>query len=98
MKNQNVIKIGWIFITLSGLTVGISSCDKPGVPSDHTIRQGTALHKPGLENPYRQESGCSATNCHHSDLRGGPADVDEDGIFESIAPSCYQCHGQKWDD
>lgn len=53
------------------------------------------MHKNGLEHPFREESGCSDFDCHHDDLRGGLAIVE--GV-QTVAPSCFQCHENKWDD
>ena len=52
--------------------------------SIHTVEQDGVFHGAGLETPV---SNCSDSSCHASDLRGS-----EKG------PSCYQCHGQEWDD
>jgi hypothetical protein len=60
-------------------------------PSDHTVYQSGVAHKAGLRTPFAASSGCSASSCHQSDLRGG------DGITIT-APSCYSCHGKKWND
>ena len=81
---------------------GMGGCDgifpaqmKEGPPEDHTENQKGAFHKSGLNHPFRENSGCSANECHHSDLRGGLAEVD--GRI-TVSPSCYQCHGERWDD
>jgi len=71
------------------------SAPKYGPPADHTVRKGGALHKAGLNDPTSADAGCSAAECHHSDLRGGMAIVENE-LF--VAPSCYQCHGEKWDE
>jgi hypothetical protein len=47
---------------------------------DHTINKEGKMHKPGLNDP-----GTNCTGCHGSDLRGS-----------ETAPSCYECHGKKW--
>ena len=90
-----------LFVLIVGLVqLGAGACDGPflaqdkvGVPDDHTVNQGGASHKSGLNRPFRESSGCSQSDCHQSDLRGGPAKVDGRA---TIAPSCYQCHGKKW--
>lgn len=66
---------------------------KQGIPTDHTVKIESAMHKEGYMYPYRPESGCSAAVCHHDDLDGGTAVVD--GV-QTIAPSCFQCHNTKW--
>ncbi len=67
--------------------------DKIGVPSDHTDNKGGALHKSGAEHPFSTQSDCSSPVCHQQNLRGGF--VTEQN---QVPPSCYQCHGKKWDD
>ncbi len=55
-------------------------------PSNHTVLQERddcyALHRPGFEDPL--ENGC--TICHGTDLTG------------NYGPSCFTCHGDKWND
>ena len=63
------------------LAVGGCKDDDDELPSSHTVNKGGALHASGLNSP---EGDC--TSCHGGSLTGG----DE-------APSCYECHGQKWD-
>lgn len=99
MKNFSRTWLLWFSLGL-GLLMFCASCDGPfptqdkiGPPDDHTSKQGNAYHKPGYEHPFNSNSGC--TDCHQPDLRGGIAEVDGE---ERIAPSCYQCHGEKWDD
>ncbi len=45
--------------------------------------------------------GSLRNHCHHADLRGGwaLAKQNQSGStsVETYAPSCYQCHGVKWD-
>lgn len=53
------------------------------------------MHKEGFKYPYKQASGCSASECHHDDLDGGVAVVDS---VQTVAPSCFQCHNTKWQD
>ena len=68
--------------------------DKPTIPSDHTSNQSGALHKGGEDNPFGS-GGCSDSDCHQVDLRGGLV------VFEGqrvVAPSCFQCHGARWED
>lgn len=70
--------------TVAGFSVfacSSSTTAPENLPADHTIRQGSALHAPGLNNP---EANC--TTCHGADLRGGTEGQ----------PSCFKCHGQKW--
>jgi len=52
-----------------------------GLPSDHTDSEDGVMHKPGKDHPFR--NGC--TSCHGGNLRG------------DSGPSCYSCHGEKWD-
>jgi hypothetical protein len=51
-------------------------------PNTHTVSKGRCeyMHAPGLFTPF--SSGC--TTCHGVDLNG------------LIAPSCYECHDQRW--
>lgn len=53
-------------------------------PNTHTIAKGRCeyLHPPGLDKPFTNK----CTTCHGVDLRG------------LIAPSCYLCHGQRWNE
>ena len=53
------------------------------------------MHKRGLDDPMTTESGCSASECHGEELTGGLGVVDDKLVS---VPSCYQCHGKKWDD
>ncbi|MFH2129994.1 MAG: hypothetical protein ABIK68_06440 [bacterium] len=48
----------------------------------HTVSEEGVYHAPGLKTPL---DNCVA--CHGSDLRG-----------KDNAPSCYLCHGNKWDE
>ncbi|MFQ5627283.1 MAG: hypothetical protein ACE5I1_00870 [bacterium] len=68
---------------------------KQGIPDDHTVSIKGAMHKEGFKYPYKQASGCSASECHHDDLDGGVAVVDS---VQTVAPSCFQCHNTKWQD
>ena len=69
------------------------STNKIGVPSDHKIKIGKAMHKGGLGDPFT-EGGCSDAECHGSDLRGDIATTDQGLVRTS---SCYQCHGEVWE-
>ncbi len=80
----------------------LSGCDgifppqqKIGPPADHTVSIKGVMHKPGYKHPYRAASGCSDASCHHDDLDGGVAEVNGK---TTVAPSCFQCHGTKWED
>jgi hypothetical protein len=78
-----------------GCQGGFPTAAKIGPPDDHTEFEGGAAHKDGLDDPNTASAGCSASDCHQSDLRGGEV------IFESVVtvtPSCYQCHDKVWDD
>lgn len=70
------------------------SQSKDGVPPDHNDNKHGARHKGGAGDPF-DEGGCSDSDCHQADLRGGVV------IYEgrkTVTPSCYQCHGNKWED
>ncbi len=93
------MKYAMIFMLLSAMV--LLSCDPPfmstkkiGPPSDHKNKQGNAMHKGGLEDPFT-EGKCSDAECHGPDLRGDVATTDR-GLVRT--PSCYQCHGEKWED
>lgn len=66
-------------LVLAAATLSLAACGSEA-PSDHTVDMGGVMHKPGLQNPT-----VNCTGCHGSNLRGG-----------GEAPSCYSCHGQKW--
>lgn len=74
---------------------------KPTLPPDHDDNEEMFFHKSGKYDPYERLSSCSAYNCHHSDLRGGSSVAQQNEApnrhVETIAPSCYQCHGKEWD-
>lgn len=59
-----------------------SPLDPSDAPLGHTIRQGSAFHAPGLNDPL-----ANCTECHGGDLRGG----------QNGEPSCFTCHGDIWD-
>jgi len=61
--------------------MGCKAGEEEELPSNHTVNRGGAMHAPGL---FQAQENC--TGCHGSSLRGG-----------SEAPSCYSCHGKKWD-
>lgn len=94
--------VTWIVVPalLAGLACTTSPNDKPLVPDDHTDPKGGAFHKSGAENPFETAGNCASATCHHADLRGGWALVPDPPGFdiEHLAPSCYQCHGVKWND
>ena len=69
------------------------SAARIGVPADHTESRKGALHKGGKEEPFG-EGGCSDSDCHQSDLRGGV--VNFEGRI-TVTPSCFQCHGALWE-
>ena len=69
------------------------------VPPDHTDIRFTAAHKPGGRHPYSFDkvSGtylCASPLCHHLDLKGGIGYYNGKNV---ITPSCYQCHGTRWE-
>ena len=89
-----------LVLVLGGFLLNTGGCDGPfpieekiGLPDDHTVSKKGALHKSGLGRPFTTDSGCSQSDCHHSDLKGGTAVVDG---RTTVAPSCYQCHGKRW--
>lgn len=90
-----------LLITFAMFSLTHFSCDGPfpsesksGLPGDHTDDQGGALHKGGKDDP-RGDGDCSDGDCHQPDLRGGVVEFEGRIV---ITPSCYQCHGEKWDD
>ena len=95
-------QVGILIVVLGIGLMSLGGCDGPfptqskiGPPADHTENEDGALHKSGSEEPFSESSGCSSDQCHHSDLRGGLAEVDG---RVTVAPSCYQCHGEEWDE
>ncbi len=71
-------------LLLAALIAGCSesSPTRPDdVPASHTVRNGSAWHKPGFRTPLE-----NCVDCHGADLRGG----------DNGEPSCYSCHGAKW--
>jgi len=87
---KSYIVILSLFFTLFACEFPFPEAEKPSVPSDHTDFQGGAAHKGGLKSA----NGCGDSECHQSDLKGGY--VMHKGV-EKVTPSCYQCHGKKWD-
>lgn len=93
----------WKHIILSFFIMGGSiactkimpTATKPTVPDDHTKDIEGVLHKPGFEEPMELIGGCSDRFCHGTALEGGVAIVDEK---PAVAPSCFQCHDDKWND
>ncbi len=82
-----------IILSLMLLSLGCTTPVKVGVPDDHTdIIEGVG-HRDGSDNPLSAESDC--TSCHQQDLRGGATVIE--GATQ-YAPSCFQCHGNEWDD
>ena len=51
-------------------------------PANHTNFKGGAAHGPGPSNAT-----VNCVQCHGADLQGGT----------SGEPSCFTCHGKKWD-
>lgn len=91
--NYRFLILAFLFISL--ITI-ITSCDFPfpeqdkvGIPDDHDRKQGIAFHKGGLDDA----EDCS--DCHGFDLKGDFTEVE--GEYRQT-PSCYQCHGKKWDE
>lgn len=89
------ILIGLLFLLGVGCKAPFPPQRKEGLPEDHVVNIKGAFHKEGYLHPYRPESGCSSATCHHEDLDGGIAVVNG---ATRIAPSCFQCHGTKWQD
>ena len=52
------------------------------LPANHDDEEDDVMHARDKDEPF--SSGCTA--CHGSDLTGG------------IAPSCFTCHGEEWDE
>lgn len=87
---RSYIVVLCLFFILFACEFPFPEAEKSSVPSDHTRLKGGAAHKSGLDDAR----GCGDSDCHKSDLKGGY--VMHEGI-EKITPSCYQCHGKKWD-
>lgn len=75
----------------------VYSCDgifpsqsKPNVPPDHTRNIGGALHKG--DGGGDADDDCN--ECHGSDLRGQVYNYNGTLVITS---SCYQCHGNVWE-
>jgi hypothetical protein len=75
-----------------------SACDgifpsqtKSYLPSDHNSRLGGYYHKPINRNGGADE----CNECHGRDLRGAVYNFNGTLVF---AQSCYQCHGNVWED
>ena len=93
MRLYKIVYIPALLILLSGLY----SCDgifptasKQGIPDDHQSNFGGFLHKGGKDDANPDE----CDDCHTLDLQGKVSKVN--GVYR-WAPSCYQCHGNKWD-
>ncbi len=91
-----------IYTAFSFFILITAACDYPfppqtkvGPPDDHVVNKNGAMHREGLQYPFRPSSGCSSNQCHHEDLDGGVAVVNG---MKTIAPSCFQCHGTRWKD
>lgn len=94
-----------IFIIVIFSIILFTSCDGPfiaeeksGVPKDHTSNENGFMHKSGAERPFEYDSqtgtmNCANSDCHGEYLRGGIAIAEDKNNF---APSCYQCHENKW--
>ncbi len=83
-----------LFLIQPGCDGPFPSESKVGVPEDHNEDEGGALHRDEKDDPFG-EGNCSDSDCHQPDLRGGM--VEYQGRI-TITPSCYQCHGNNWDD
>ena len=98
-------KINLIFVLFSASFIlacedGFPIESKKNLPEGHTEQIGIAFHKNGYGEPFaydasRGEANCAGAKCHHSDLRGGFAESDS---IKLIAPSCFQCHGDLWNE
>lgn len=95
MTLQRAIPFLFLLMACAGCEAPFPPTQKPNLPADHIESIKTAMHKPGFDFPYKQESGCATSSCHGDDLTGGVAQVDE---RITIAPSCFQCHETKWQD
>ena len=90
-----------VFLLLFPLLMMLMACDgffpnqsKDFVPSDHTSRKDGVYHMPGSEDPFGS-GGCAIIQCHGMDLMGDVSLVEQG---KTVTPSCYQCHGNVWDD
>jgi hypothetical protein len=81
MMNLRLFTVVLIALFFSHCSTSTESESKYNPPADHTISEDGAKHKPGLDNPT-----LNCASCHGNDLRGS-----------ETAPSCYTCHGKKWD-
>jgi hypothetical protein len=74
-----------VFVLCAAFTLAGIACSDSTAPADapanHTVNMNGQWHAPGLQSP---QGGC--TTCHGADLRGGTEGE----------PSCYACHGKKW--
>jgi len=83
-----------LFFAVIGCDGFFPSQQKETVPSDHTIDIQGVFHKPGLNDPLDEDSGCGSIHCHGSELKGGVAEMNGKA---TVVPSCYQCHGPFWE-
>ncbi|MHB9001413.1 MAG: hypothetical protein ACYC9N_18085, partial [Thermoanaerobaculia bacterium] len=61
-------------------TTTATSAPSKRLPKSHTVDHEGVMHAPGDKTPMQKCAGC-----HGKDLKGG-----------KIAPSCFDCHEQKW--
>lgn len=90
------IPAGFLILILILSLPFLNSCDgifpsqsKINVPEDHNSNRGGALHKGG----ERESDDCK--ECHGNDLRGKLYNLNGTYIVTS---SCYQCHGDVWEE
>jgi hypothetical protein len=93
-------KLGYIlfFTVILALLTAAWACDgifptqtKVNLPSDHNSSYGGYMHK-GIR---RGESGSDCEECHGHDLRGQVYNYNGTLV---VTQSCYQCHGNIWDE
>lgn len=90
------VLICMLFLTVTGCEFPFPKETKSNLPvgiDAHTVKLGAAYHKPGYDDPFSAEAGCSNSACHQSSLKGGAGFVDGKDV---AVPSCYQCHGENW--
>ena len=93
LLRKNIISVLVLLAVSVGCTKLMPTAAKPNVPEDHTKNIHGVLHKPGYEEPMEFESGCSERFCHGTALEGAVVIIDEGPV---VAPSCFQCHEDKW--
>lgn len=78
------------FFLLHGCDGIFPTASKSVVPSDHTTKLGSALHKGNRD----QMSPTKCGDCHTDNIQGKVSLINGEYVW---ANSCYQCHGNLWD-